>query len=152
MMKCRKLRLHIGAGSHFLRGTDEHTHLTGAHLAKQLFLLRLGVCRMDIGDFLCRNALGNQLVSEIIVHIELAVAVGRRQVAEYHLCRFPIGGALPNIKNILRTRAHLACLAVGEHIVHEPLIQGELSAVIGDEEHVIHAGIHHLIADTLGSF
>lgn len=107
---------------------------------------------MDIGDFLCRNALGNQLVSEIIVHIELAVAVGRRQVTEYHLCRFPIGGALPDVKNILRTRAHLACLAVGEHIVHEPLIQGELSAVIGDEEHVIHAGIHHLIADTLGSF
>ena len=152
MMKCHKLRLHIGAGSHFLRGTDEHPHLTGAHLAKQLFLLRLGVCRMDIGDFLCRNALGNQLVSEIIVHIELAVAVGRRQVAEYHLCRFPIGGALPNVKDILSTRAHLTCLAVGEHIVHEPLVQGKLSAVIGDEEHVIYAGIHHLIADTLGSF
>ena len=46
MMECRKLRLYIGAGSHFLRGTDEHPHLTGAHLAKQLFLLRLGVCRI----------------------------------------------------------------------------------------------------------
>jgi len=107
---------------------------------------------VDIGDFLCRNALGNQLVPEIIVHIELAVAVGRRQVAEYHLCRFPISGALPDVKNILRTGPNFACLAVGEHIVHEPLIQGELSTVIGDEEHVIHAGIHHLIADTLGSF
>ena len=77
MMKCRKLRLHIGAGSHFLRRADQHPHLTGAHLAKQLFLLRFRIRRMNISDFLYRNALGNQLVPKIIVHIELAVTMWR---------------------------------------------------------------------------
>ena len=86
MVECRELRLHIGSGSHFLRGADQHPRLTGAHLAKQLFLLRLRVCRVDIGNFLCRNALGNQLVSEIIIDIELAITVGRRQVAEDTFC------------------------------------------------------------------
>ena len=94
---------------------------------------------MDIGDFFSGYAFCNQLVSEIIVHIELAVAVRSGQVAEHHLRRFLFCCALPDVKDIIRTRTHFACLAVGKHIVHKPLIESQLSSVVGDEEHVVHA-------------
>ena len=75
-----------------------------------------------------------------------------RQVAEHHLRGLLICCALPDIKDIIRTRAHFTCFAVGKHIVHKPLIQSQLSSVVGDEKHVIHARIHHFIADTFCTF
>ena len=152
MMERHKLCLHVGSCAHFLRRAKQHTHLTGTHFAEQFFLLSFGICRVNIGDFLCGDAFCNQLVTEIIVYIELAVSVRSRQVAEDHLRGFLICRALPDVKDIIRTRTHLTCFAVGKHIIHKPLIESQLASVVSDEEHVIHARIDHLIADTLCSF
>ena len=107
---------------------------------------------MDEGDLFCRDAHGDQLRSQVIVDIELAIVMRCREVTKNHLGGFSLHCALPNLIDIGSAGGNLACFAVREHITHKALIQSQLSAVIGDEQHIIGAGVHHLIANTLGSF
>ncbi|MCD7803136.1 MAG: hypothetical protein LUH09_09635 [Clostridiales bacterium] len=50
VVNAHKPVLHVGASTHFLRGTQQHPHLTGTHLCKQLLLFGLCVGVVDKGD------------------------------------------------------------------------------------------------------
>ena len=99
--------LHIGSGSHFCGAAHEDTHLAAAHLGEQLLFLLLGVGGVDISDLVFRNAHLQQLLPQIVIHIEAAVRFGSRQVAENQLraalcgtlCPYPIDipGAYGNL-------------------------------------------------------
>ena len=58
-----------------------------------------------------------------------------------------VGGALPDLKHIFRALGGFAARVTGEHGVDEPLIQRQLAAVIGDEQHIVHAAVHLAVAD-----
>ena len=77
MMECHQLSLDIRACSHFLRRTKEHPDLSGADLAEEFLLLGLSFCRVDIGDLFSGDSFLNELFSEIVIYIELAVVVRR---------------------------------------------------------------------------
>ena len=82
MMQGNQPILNVGAGSQFRCGTEQDTHLTGAHLGKQFRLFCLGRCLMDKSNFFPRNAFCHQFIPHIIVDIETAVAFRRGQVTE----------------------------------------------------------------------
>ena len=70
IMDCHQTILHIGASPHFGGTAQQHTHLTGTHLAEQLLFLDLRIGVVNKGNLLCRNAPGNQLGTNVIVNGE----------------------------------------------------------------------------------
>ena len=67
MVKRDQLVLDVGARPHLLRGADQHPYLAGAHLAEQFFFLGFRVSGMDVGYFFSRYALGDQLITQVII-------------------------------------------------------------------------------------
>ena len=104
---------------------------------------------MDIGDLFSGDSFLNELLSEVVIHIELAVVVRRGQITEDHLCGSVLRCALPNIKDIIGAGRDFAGFTIGEHIIHQSLVERQLPAVVGNQKHIIGGGIHHLISDTL---
>ena len=105
--------LTVRASAHLLRTAQQNTNFTVTDLRKQFVLLRLGVGLMDKGDFLRGNALGDQLIPNVLIHagfqpdgflvnlilrvlfcivllpflgFPLRFALGRRQIGENKLC------------------------------------------------------------------
>ena len=112
MVQGNQFLLNIGASAHFCGTSQQNPHFSSTNLAEQLLFLLLGVGVVDIGNLLGGDAPGNQLVPQIIVHIEGAVVFGSGQVTEGQLGRFLLGGALPDCKDIVGTGADLAGVAV----------------------------------------
>lgn len=79
MVQCDELLLDVSSGSHLLRGAYEHANLTAADLAEQLLLFDLRIGGVDIGDLFSGDSFLNELLSEVVIHIELAVVVRRGQ-------------------------------------------------------------------------
>ena len=77
---------------------------------------------MDIGNLIFRNAHRQQLITNIIVNTENALTLGRRQIAEDHLCGAFLRRALPDIKYRLRALDRFALRVGGQHGVDEPLV------------------------------
>ena len=70
VMERHKPVLHVHTGSHFEGTAHEHTHLTGAHLCKQLLLPRLGVGFVDKCDLLAGDSSGDELFTDVVVNRE----------------------------------------------------------------------------------
>ena len=133
MVQSDKPLLHICTGTHLLSRTQKHTDLTGTNLTKQFLLLRLGVGIVDVGNLLRRNTLGDQLVTHIIVDIESTVIMRRGQVAEYKLRGLGIRMFQPNVIDRIGAGFALAGFTVAQHGTHKPLIQRQLSAIVGNQ-------------------
>ena len=58
----------------------------------------------------------------------------------------------PNVIDRICTGSSLTGFAVAQHGTHKPLIQCQLSAIVGNQQHIVNGGIHHLIADFLCPF
>ena len=85
-MQGDQLFLHVGARAHLLRGAEEYPDLTAAHLSEQLLFLDLGIGSVDIGDFLGRDAFGNELIPDGVIDIEVPVIARCREINKDHLC------------------------------------------------------------------
>ena len=147
MVEGNELLLAVGSGSHALGTAQQDTHLTAPYLAEQVFLLCLALGVMDIGDFVFGNAQLQQFCANVIVDAEAAVTLGGREVAENHLGGTLVGGALPDLKHILRALCGFAVGVAGQHGVDKPLIQRQLAAIVGDQQHIVHAAVHLAVAD-----
>ena len=143
MVQGDQLFLHIGARAHLLRGTEKHPDLAAADFPEQLLFLDLGVCSVDIGYLFSRYTHGDQLVPNGVIDVEMSIVMRSREVTEDHLGRALIGGALPDLKDILRTGDYLAGLALRQQLVHQPLIQRQLAPIVGDDQHIVLRGIDH---------
>ena len=62
--------LHVHTRAHLEGAAHEHTHLTGAHLCKQLLLPRFGVGFMDECDLLAGDSSGNELFPDVVIYRE----------------------------------------------------------------------------------
>ena len=113
---------------------------------------------MDKGDFLRRDALGDELGTDVLVHAHLhadalgvlgcllrlpillfrlglqlrGLALGGGQVAEHQLRTPIVGTLLPNLEHIVDAGIDLAVRVVRQQRIHQPLVQGQLAAVIGN--------------------
>ena len=101
---------------------------------------------MDVGDLGFRDAFVQQLLFQIVIHIELPVIVGCGQVNKYHLCGLLRCRPFPDVVHIFRTDGNLSRIAVRQQGVDQPLIQCQLPAIVGNDQHIILIGVHLLIA------
>ena len=151
MVQCHQLLLAVGSGTHALGAAQQHPHLTGAHLGEQVFFLRLRLSVMDIGDLVFRHAHFHQLTADVIINAENAFTLGCGQVTENHLRGVLFRRAPPDVKYCLRALDRFALRVGGQHGIDEPLVQCQLPAIVGDQQHVVHAAVHLLVAYLLGT-
>ena len=76
MVQGNQFALYISSSSHFCGTSKKNTHGSAAYFGEQLLFLLFCVGIVDIGNFFSRNALCNELVSQVIIHIEGAIAFG----------------------------------------------------------------------------
>ncbi|QRE00577.1 hypothetical protein [Pseudomonas phage Itty13] len=65
--------LHVGAGAHLRGGAEQEAHAAGADLAEKLLLLEVGLGVVDEGDLVGRDALGDQLLLQVVIDREVTV-------------------------------------------------------------------------------
>ena len=151
MVQSDELLLAVGASTHALGAAQQDTHLTAPHFAEQVFLLRLALGVVDEGDLVFGNTQFQQFCVNIIINAEGAVILWGGEVAKNHLRGALVSGAPPDLKHIFRALGSFAVGVAGEHGVDQPLIQRQLSAIIGDEQHIVHAAVHLAVADFLSA-
>ena len=122
MVQGHQLLLAVGTGAHALCAAQQHPHLTGAHLSKQVFFLRLRLGIVDIGNLVFRHAHRQQLTADVVINAENAFTLGRGQVTEDHLRGVLFRRAPPDVKHRLRALDRLALRVGGQHRVDEPLV------------------------------
>ena len=76
----------------------------------------------------------------------------RGEVAKHQLRRLLNLGALPDLIDIVGAGGDLARFVIRQHIVHQPLIQGQLTPVVGNEQHIVHVAADHLVPNLFGPF
>ena len=145
-----ELLLAVGACSHTLGAAQQDTHLAAPHFAEQIFLLYLALGVVDEGNLVFGNTQFQQFCVNIIINAESAVILWGGQVAKNHLGGTLVSGALPDLKHIFGALGGFAVGVTGEHGVDQPLIQRQLTAIVGDEQHIVHAAVHLAVADFLG--
>ena len=151
MVQGDEFLLTVGASAHALGAAQQDTHLTAPHFAEQIFLLYLALGVVDEGDLVFGNTQFQQLCVNIIINAESAVILWSGQVAEDHLRGALVSGASPDLKHIFRALGGFAVGVAGKHGVDQPLIQRQLSAIVGDEQHIVHAAVHLAVADFLSA-
>ena len=150
MVQSDELLLAVGASAHALGAAQQDTHLTAPHFAEQIFLLYLALGVVDEGDLVFGNTQFQQLRVNIIINAEGSVILWGGEVAKNHLRGALASGALPDLKHIFGALGGFAVGVTGEHGVDQPLIQRQLTAIVGDEQHIVHAAVHLAVADFLG--
>ena len=151
-MQGNEFILDVGARAHFGRGTQQHTHLPGAHLGKQLLLFGFAVCRVDKGDSFFRDTGIHQFLFQIIVNAERAVGGWRGQIAEYKLGRAFFFGLFPDAEHIPGADSHLAIGVIRGQGLNQPHIQRQFSSIVGNAKHIVHMGVNPSCVDLLGPF
>ena len=151
MVQGDELLLTVGAGAHALGAAQQDTHLTAPHLAEQVFLLYLALGVVDEGDLVFGNSQFQQFRANIIINAECAVILRCAEVAKDHLRGALVSGAPPDLKHIFRALGSFAVGVAGEHGVDQPLIQRQLAAIVGNEQHIVHAAVHLTVADFLSA-
>ena len=151
MVQGDELLLAVGASAHALGTAQQDTHLTAPHFAEQIFLLYLALGVVDEGDLVFGNTQFQQLRVNIIINAESAVILGCTKVAKNHLRGALASSALPDLKHIFGALGGFAVGVTGEHGVDQPLIQRQLAAIVGDEQHIVHAAVHLAVADFLSA-
>ena len=101
---------------------------------------------MDVGDLVFRDAFVQQLLFQIVIHIELPVIVGRGQVNKNHLRGFLRRRPFPDAVHIFRTDSNLSRIAVRQHGIDQPLIQCQLPPIVGNDQHIVLIGVYLLAA------
>ena len=107
---------------------------------------------MDELDFILRHTGGDQLFANVIVDIEVAVVFGCREVAEQKLGQLLLFALLPDLQHVLHTDVQLAVGIIRQHGIHQAHVQADLSAIVGDTEHIVHGRIYDARVDICGTF
>ena len=111
---------------------------------------------MNICDLVSRYTLGDQLIPYIVIGAEttavLACRRGCCKVAEDKLCAFGRLAAFPCIEHIFHDHIELAARIVRQGRVCKPLIERELTSVIGNGEHIVLVGCDCTAAHAVSAF
>ena len=149
--------LGIHTYTHLAGRTDQHSYLAVVHIRKQLLFLGISVCLMDKGNLLGRDTALHQSGLDIVVELcalhigfhflclgicNLAFTLGGSHIAEDKLCALDIFTALVHAHHIISAAVDLATFLIRKARVDHALGVGNLSAVAGDFQHVIHAGVN----------
>ena len=146
------LVLHIRPCAHFLCTAHQDSYFATAYLFEQLLLLRFGIRLVDKLDFRFGNTTLDQLLSYIRVDGKLACTLWSGEVAKKKLRQFFIAVFLPYTEHLVHAGVDFTAFFIGQHWIHHSLVKGELSPVVCNLQHIIHAGIHIAAPYLFGSF
>ena len=79
--------------------------------------MRFGLGIVNKGNFRLGYTHANQLCFQIVVHIELSVAMRCGKVTEHELRRFLLTAAFPYPVNVIETQIDLAFRVVGQQVI-----------------------------------
>ena len=144
---CGKFVLHIRTGSHLCGASHQDTDITSANLLKEFKFLCFGVRFVYKLDFLGGYSTLYELLTNIIIHGKIAVVFRGGKVTEEQLRQPFFLSFFPSFKHCVHTGVQLTALKVGEHWVNQSLVKSQLSAIVGDFQHIIYACVHHTVAD-----
>ena len=130
--------LDVHARAHFEGAAHEHTHLTGAHLCKQLLLPRLGVGFVDKGDLLAGDSSGDELFPDVVIYREAGFV--RVFLVDQPLDGVKLRAVQVPARRLCRLRSGRAGFRGGQIAEHE-LGQPVRLPVLPDAVDVVHAAI-----------
>ena len=130
--------LHVHTGSHFEGTAHEHTHLTGAHLCKQLLLPPLGVRLVDKCDLLAGDSSGDELFPDVVIYREAGFV--RVFLVDQPLDGVELRAVQIPARRLCRLRPGRAGFRGGQIAEHE-LGQPVCLPVLPDAVDVVHAAI-----------
>ena len=107
---------------------------------------------MDKGDFLLRDSGFHQLLFQVVINAERAVLFGGTEVTEHKLSTASLSGLLPNPDNVAGTGGNLSIGIIHCQRIDEPHIQCQLSAIVGDTQHIVRLRVYTTCANVLGPF
>ena len=129
--------LDVHARAHFEGAAHEHTHLTGAHLCKQLLLSDFRIRLMDECDLLAGDSSGDELFTDVVVD-------GKGRLLRFG---FRVNGSLQRVK-LRVVRAFCSDPAAlrrftlrGGKVAEHELCQFVRLSVLPDAVDVVHAAI-----------
>ena len=144
-------RLDVRPRAHFLGRAKQDANLTAPHLCEQFRFLGFRVGVVNERDFLFRDAPCNQLAFNIVIDVELAVVVGRREVAEHQL-RSENGRAVPpDVEHILHAGVDFAVRVIRQERIHQTLVKRQFSPVPGYSQHIVRSGVNVAGSDGVGA-
>ena len=169
MMNGNHTFLSVHANTHFPSRTDQDTDLALIYICEQLFLFCVSVRFMDKRDFLCGNFLLNKpgfnvLIQSSAFHIDFrivclssfrfALPLGRGHITENQLGSFDLAAFTILLNYIVGTAVDLASFLIRKTWINHSLGIGNLSAVAGDLQHIVNAGIYvfHFVCALLKQF
>ena len=152
VMHRHKPGLHVGARPHFCGAAQQNAHIAGAHFGEQCRLFCFGIGIVDELDLVFRHTGGDQLFANIVIDVKISIVFGRRKVAEQKLGQLLVFALLPDLQHVLHGDIQLAVGVVRQHGVHQAHVQADLSAIVGDAEHIVHRRIHRAGVNLGGTF
>ena len=106
---------------------------------------------MDKCNLVLRHTGRQQLVADVLIHVERAVAFRRGQIAEQELCqpvRLPV---LPDAVDVVHAAIDLAVRVVRQVGVDDALVKPQFAPIRGDLEHIVRAGVNKLCVYPCGA-
>ena len=110
-----------------------------------------GVGVVDKLNLVFRHTGSDQLLANIVIDVKIAIVLWCRKVAEQELGQLLVFALLPDLQHVLHTDVQLAIGVIRQHGIHQAYIQANLSAVVGDTEHIVLGGIHGAGMDAGGT-
>ena len=151
--------LRIHADAHLTGGADQHSNLTFVHICEQFLFLGIGVCFMDESNLLGRDTTLHQSGLDIVIepcalHIGfhflcLGICGFALTLRSCHITEDQLGAlngiaVLIHTNNVVSTAEDFTAILIWQSRVNHTLRIGNLSAVAGDLQHVIHTGVNIL--------
>ena len=97
---------------------------------------------MDISDLFRGHSCFFQFVPDIIIDIEAAVILRRRQITEEKLRQTVGFSFLPYSQYIFHAGIQLASRIIRKKRIHQSLVKPDLSSVRSDTQHIVDARIN----------
>ena len=165
IMKCHQTVLHIGACAHLCGASQKDTNLTGTDLREQLLFPHFGIGFMDKSDLVGRHSLSNEFLANIVIYRKARFLLWQRHsafqcvkqwiiqrfrrlayrsfclrcrnVAEHQLGQLVSFAVPPDLHDVVHALIDLCARFVRQHLVDDPLVKPQLTAIRGNLEHVI---------------
>ena len=94
---------------------------------------------MNKANLIFRHAPLHKFLFHIIIHIKSTVSFRCGKVAEYKLRQAFLLVLLPSVEDIFHAGVDFTALKIRYYLPHHMLVKSQLSAIVGNLQHVVNA-------------
>ena len=143
--------LDVRARAHLFGAAEQDANAAGIDGIEEQLLFGIGIGFVNEGDF----GIGDTETDEVLAHFVVdvpALRIGRGEIAEDQLRAAFGGGFLPDGKDAAGGALEFGIVLGVFAESHQAQVESRFSAIAGDLEHVVDAGIDLLCLEGLGAF